>query len=97
MPANVLPSYIEKIKEALPVSYKEKQYVLVSKGFVGKGYIPHRWLEKNGIPFEQIIWASGGNVAKDVVSKMALKMSVVSINKNKGHEGNSLISLTGSI
>ena len=83
VPANILPSYIEKIKEALPVSYKEKQYVLVSKGFVGKGYIPHRWLEKNGIPFEHIIWASGGNVAKDVVSKMALKISVVSINKNK--------------
>ncbi|MCX6112929.1 MAG: hypothetical protein NTY22_06600 [Proteobacteria bacterium] len=83
VPANILPSYIEKIKEILPMSYKEKQYVLVSKGFVGKGYIPHRWLQKNGIPFEHIIWASGGNVAKDVVSKMALKISVVSINKNK--------------
>ncbi|MEI6079222.1 MAG: hypothetical protein WCQ53_01100 [bacterium] len=83
VPANALPEMIEKIKEILPVTYKEKQYVLVSKGFVGKGYIPHRWLQKNGIPFEQIIWASGGNVARDVVAKMALKMSVVSINKNK--------------
>jgi glycerol-3-phosphate dehydrogenase len=83
VPANIIPEMIEKIKEILPVSYKEKQYVLISKGFIGKGYIPHRWLEKNGIPFEQIIWASGGNVAKDVVSKMALKISVVSINKNK--------------
>lgn len=83
VPANALPMVIDKIKEVIPVSYKEKQYVLVSKGFVGKGYIPHRWLEKNGIPFEQIIWASGGNVAKDVVEKRALKISVVSINKNK--------------
>jgi glycerol-3-phosphate dehydrogenase len=83
VPANVIPEMIDRIKEILPVSYKEKQYVLISKGFIGKGYIPHRWLEKNGIPFEQIIWASGGNVARDVVSKMALKISVVSINKNK--------------
>ncbi|MEI6092296.1 MAG: NAD(P)-binding domain-containing protein [bacterium] len=83
VPANALPIVIDKIKEALPVSYKEKQYVLVSKGFVGKGYIPHRWLEKSGIPFEQIIWASGGNVAKTVVQKKSFKISVVSINKNK--------------
>ena len=83
VPANALPLMIDQIKKCSPDSYRNKQYVLVSKGFVGKGYIPHRWLEKNGIPFEQIIWASGGNVAKEVVEKKGLKISVVSINKNK--------------
>ena len=83
VPANVIPSMIDKIKECIPYSYKEKQYVLVSKGFIGKGYIPHRWLEKNGISFDNIIWASGGNVAKEVVEKKSFKISVVSINKNK--------------
>lgn len=83
VPANALPSMIDQIKTSIPDSYKQKQYVLVSKGFVGKGYIPHRWLERNGIPFEQIIWASGGNVAKEVMERRAFKISVVSINKNK--------------
>ena len=83
VPANAIPSIIDQIKLAIPDSYKQKQYVLVSKGFVGKGYIPHRWLQKSGIPFEQIIWASGGNVAKEVVEKKGFKISVVSINKNK--------------
>ena len=70
VPANAIPDVINKIKEVAPNSYKEKNYVLVSKGFVGRGYIPHRWLEKNGIPFERIIWASGGNVAKDLIQKL---------------------------
>lgn len=83
VPANVIPSMIDKIKEAIPATYKEKQYVLVSKGFIGKGYIPHRWLQKSGIPFEQIIWASGGNVAREVMDKRGLKISVVSVNKNR--------------
>ncbi len=83
VPANAIPDVINKIKEVAPNSYKEKNYVLVSKGFVGRGYIPHRWLEKNGIPFERIIWASGGNVAKDLIQKKGLNISVVSINKNR--------------
>jgi glycerol-3-phosphate dehydrogenase len=83
VPANAIPDVINKIKETDPVSYKEKNYVLVSKGFIGRGYIPHRWLEKNGIPFERIIWASGGNVAKDLIQKKKLNISVVSINKNR--------------
>lgn len=83
IPANAIPSVIEKIKGIAPVDYVDKQYVLVSKGFIGKGYIPHRWLEKNGIPFDRIIWASGGNVAQDVVEKKSIKIAVVSINKNK--------------
>ncbi len=83
VPANALPSMMDQIKECAPDSYKNKQYVLVSKGFIGKGYIPHRWLEKNGIPFEQIIWASGGNIAKEVMEKKGLNISIVSINKNK--------------
>jgi glycerol-3-phosphate dehydrogenase len=83
VPANAIPDVINKIKMIAPASYKEKNYVLVSKGFIGRGYIPHRWLEKNGIPFEKIIWASGGNVAKDLVRKKKLNISVVSINKNK--------------
>jgi len=83
VPANSIPSVIGQIKEIIPVDYVNKQYVLVSKGFIGKGYIPHRWLERNGIPFEQIIWASGGNVAKDVVEKKAIKIAVVSVNKNR--------------
>lgn len=83
VPASAIPDVINKIKETAPVSYKEKNYVLVSKGFIGRGYIPHRWLEKNGIPFERIIWASGGNVAKDLIKKKKLNISVVSINKNR--------------
>jgi glycerol-3-phosphate dehydrogenase len=83
VPANAIPEVIRRIKLEMPATYMEKQYVLVSKGFIGKGYIPHRWLQKNGIPFENIIWASGGNVARDVVEKKSLKMAVVSMNKNK--------------
>jgi glycerol-3-phosphate dehydrogenase len=56
---------------------------LVSKGFIRRGYIPHRWLQKNGVPFEKIIWASGGNVAKEILEGKSLNIAVVSINKNK--------------
>jgi len=83
VPASALPSVINKIKNTAKETYKFKQYVLISKGLVGTGYIPHKFLEKEGIPFENIIWASGGNVAKDLTQKKALKISVVSINKNK--------------
>ncbi len=83
VPANVVPTMIDKIKEIIPQGYKDKQYVLVSKGFIGKGYIPHRWLQKNGIPFERIIWASGGNVAREVMDKRSFNISVVSVNKNR--------------
>lgn len=83
VPANAIPELLKSIKNLLPLSYQEKQYVLVSKGFIGKGYIPHRWLQKNGIPFENIIWASGGNVAREVMEKKAFKIAVVSMNKNK--------------
>ncbi len=83
VPANAIPELVKKIKILMPLSYKEKQFVLVSKGFIGKGYIPHRWLQKNGIPFENIIWASGGNVAKEVIEKKSLKIAIVSMNKNR--------------
>jgi len=83
VPANAIPELLKKIKHIMPLSYQEKQYILVSKGFIGKGYIPHRWLQKNGIPFENIIWASGGNVAKEVVEKRSFKIAIVSMNKNR--------------
>jgi len=83
VPANAIPELLKKIKVLMPLLYKEKQFVLVSKGFIGKGYIPHRWLQKNGVPFENIIWASGGNVAKEVIEKKFLKIAVVSMNKNR--------------
>ena len=83
VPANAIPELLKRIKVLIPATYMDKQYVLVSKGFIGKGYIPHRWLQKNGIPFENIIWASGGNVAKEVVEKRGFKIAVVSMNKNK--------------
>lgn len=83
VPAASIPAVIADIKKALPDHYKNKQYIVVSKGFIGRGYIPHRWMQRNGIAFDHMIWASGGNVAKDVVRKQGLKMAVVSINKNK--------------
>ncbi len=83
VPAGAIPELLKNIKNILPLSYQEKQYVLVSKGFIGKGYIPHRWLQKNGVPFENIIWASGGNVAREVVEKKGFKIAVVSMNKNR--------------
>ena len=68
IPSSSLVSLINQLKLTAPSEYKDKKYVLVSKGFVGKGYLPHRWLQKQGIPFENIIWASGGNVAKEVIN-----------------------------
>jgi glycerol-3-phosphate dehydrogenase len=78
VPSNSIPAVMKQIKTVLPNSYKNKQYVLVSKGFVGRGYLPHRWLQKEGVPFENIIWASGGNVAKDIIQKQSQKIAVVS-------------------
>ncbi|MBN1114487.1 MAG: hypothetical protein JXA66_04035 [Oligoflexia bacterium] len=83
VPASALSSVFHDIRKYVPDVYRDKQYILVSKGFVGRGYIPHRWLEKSGIPFERMIWASGGNVARDVIAKKGLKFAVVSINKNR--------------
>lgn len=83
IPSSSLTNIINAIKKILPTGYKSKKYVLVSKGFVGKGFLPHRWLQKHGIPFENIIWASGGNVAKELIQKRHLNIAVVSINKNK--------------
>lgn len=83
IPANAIPEVLDNIKNIIPVSYKEKKYILLSKGFIRRGYFPHRWLQKNGVPFENIIWASGGNVAKEVLEKKSLNIAVVSINKSR--------------
>jgi glycerol-3-phosphate dehydrogenase len=83
VPASAIPEVLDNIKSIIPISYKEKKYILLSKGFIGRGYFPHRWLQKNGVPFENIIWASGGNVARDVLEKKSLNISVVSINKSR--------------
>lgn len=83
VPASAIPSVISKIKKTIPDTFKFKQYVLISKGFIRRGYIPHKWLEKEGVPFENIIWASGGNVAKDILLKKSFRISIVSSNRNK--------------
>lgn len=83
VPSSAIPAVITKIRKTIPDTYMYKQYVLISKGFIRRGYIPHKWLEKEGIPFENIIWASGGNVAKEIIQKKGFRISIVSSNKNK--------------